>query len=101
MLATSTASMYIDAVDRLIVINIMALQIANPVVVRKVERLAKVMGLTKTGVVEQAVDRMLRELDTERTAPGRFDALLAQLDRIPDRTDAHDPLEWDELGLPR
>jgi antitoxin VapB len=93
--------MYMDTVYIIIIINLMALQIANPVVVKKVERLAKVTGLTKTGVVEQAVDRMLRELDTERTAPGRLDALLAQLDRIPDRTDAHDPLEWDELGLPR
>ncbi len=31
----------------------------------------------------------------------RFDALLAQLDRVPDRPDAVDPLAWDELGLPR
>lgn len=79
----------------------MALQIANPAVVKKVERLAKLTGLTKTGVVEQAVDRMLRALDAERTAPGRLDALLSQLDRIPERPDAHDPLQWDELGLPR
>jgi antitoxin VapB len=27
-------------------------------------------------------------------------ALLAQLDRIPDRADAFDPLPWDEQGLP-
>jgi len=31
----------------------------------------------------------------------RFRAILAQLDRIPDREDAFDPLEWDEHGLPR
>lgn len=31
----------------------------------------------------------------------RFDALLAQLDRVPDRPDAADPLAWDDLGLPR
>jgi antitoxin VapB len=28
-------------------------------------------------------------------------ALLAQLDRIPDRSDASDPLEWDDQGLPK
>jgi hypothetical protein len=27
-------------------------------------------------------------------------ALLAQFDRIPDRSDATDPLAWDEHGLP-
>jgi antitoxin VapB len=31
----------------------------------------------------------------------RAQAILAQLDRIPDRVDAFDPLEWDEHGLPR
>jgi hypothetical protein len=29
----------------------------------------------------------------------RMAALLAQLDRIPDREDAFDPLQWDEQGL--
>ena len=33
----------------------MALQIANPVVVGKVERLAKATGLSKTAVVERAL----------------------------------------------
>jgi antitoxin VapB len=28
-------------------------------------------------------------------------ALLAQLDRVPDRTDAFNPLEWDATGLPK
>jgi antitoxin VapB len=27
-------------------------------------------------------------------------ALFAQLDRIPDRADAFDPLQWDAQGLP-
>jgi antitoxin VapB len=27
-------------------------------------------------------------------------ALLAQLDQIPDRADAFDPLAWDAAGLP-
>jgi antitoxin VapB len=77
----------------------MALQIANPIVVAKVERLAKATGLTKTAVVERAIDRLAAE--TRGAAdPGRMAALLAQLDRIPDREDAFDPLQWDEQGLP-
>ena len=31
----------------------------------------------------------------------RFDALLAQIDLVPDRQDATDPLAWDDQGLPR
>ena len=81
----------------------MALQIANPVVVAKVERLAKATGLTKTALVERAVDRLASETlaaaDPARTA-APMAALLAQLDRIPDRADAFDPLPWDPLGLP-
>ncbi len=78
----------------------MALQIANPVVVAKVERLARLRGMTKTAVVEQAIDRLAGE-----TGPaaddGRMAALLAQMDRVPDRADAFDPLEWDAHGLPK
>jgi antitoxin VapB len=82
----------------------MALQIANPVVVGKVERLAKRTGLSKTAVVDRALDRLIDEIGetadaTDQTA--RLAALLAQLDRIPDRPDASDPLDWDEHGLPR
>ncbi len=77
----------------------MPLQIANPVVVEKVERLALATGLTKTALVERAVDRLAVELGVERG--DRLDALLAQFDRLPDRPDAFDPLEWDEAGLPR
>jgi antitoxin VapB len=82
----------------------MALQIANPIVVAKVERLAKATGLTKTAVVERAIDRLAS--DTQGTAdPGqqasRMAALLAQLDRVPERTDAFDPLPWDDQGLPK
>lgn len=81
----------------------MALQIANPSVVSKVERLAKRTGLSKTAVVERAVDRMLGET-ASRSGQGAHTllaALLAQLDRIPDRADASDPLQWDEHGLPK
>ena len=31
----------------------------------------------------------------------RLDAILAQLDRVPDLPHATDPLEWDAHGLPR
>lgn len=76
----------------------MALQIANPVVVEKVERLARATGLSKTALVERAVDRLAAELVVDRG--DRIDALLAQFDRLPDRPDAFDPLAWDDAGLP-
>ena len=79
----------------------MALQIANPAVVSKVERLAKATGLSKTAVVERAVDRLLSEMANTSDQTERIAALLAQLDRIPDRADAFDPLGWDEHGLPK
>lgn len=83
----------------------MALQIANPIVVKKVERLAKAVGLSKTAAVERAVDRLLGEtVGTEKTkniASANMAALLAQLDQVADRKDAFDPLAWDEHGLPK
>jgi antitoxin VapB len=78
----------------------MALQIANPVVVAKVERLARATGLTKTAVVERAIDALASQA-LATAAPGRMAALLAQLDRVPDRAEAHAPLEWDGAGLPK
>ncbi len=77
----------------------MPLQIANPVVVEKVERLARATGLTKTALVERAVDRLAAELAVERG--DRIDALLTQFDRLPDRPDAGNPIEWDDAGLPQ
>ena len=79
----------------------MPLQIANPEVVRKVDELAKATGLSKTAAVGRAVDRMLSELRGDARQADRLSALLAQLDRIPERADAYDPLTWDEHGLPR
>lgn len=79
----------------------MALQIANPAVVSKVERLAKATGLSKTAVVERAVDRLISESIGTSNKAERLAALLAQLDRIPDRPDAFDPVVWDEHGLPK
>jgi antitoxin VapB len=77
----------------------MALQIANPAVVAKVHRLARATGLTKTAVVERAIDRLAAETGGAGCAE-RMAALLAQLDRLPDREDSFDPLAWDEHGLP-
>lgn len=79
----------------------MALQIANPAVVAKVERLANATGLSKTAVVEKALDRLIGETMNQGKGGSRIKALLAQLDRIPDRSDAFDAIEWDEQGLPR
>jgi antitoxin VapB len=77
----------------------MALQIANPVVVDKVERLARSTGMTKTALVEWAVDRLALETQSP-SDPHQIASLLAQLDVIPDRADAVDPLTWDDNGLP-
>ena len=81
----------------------MALQIANPTVVAKIETLAKRTGLTKTAAVERAVDALLND---RSVAPGdnawdRLNALLAQIDLIPRIENPRDPLEWDEHGLPK
>jgi antitoxin VapB len=90
----------IDGVDFNIEDLSMPLQIANPTVVGKVERHARVTGLSKTAAVERAVDQLLRELEGAAEPAACARALLAQLDRIPDRADAVDPLPWDEAGLP-
>ena len=79
----------------------MPLQIADPTVVRKVEQLAKIAGLSKTAAVERAVDHLLSKTETTTDQAERMAALLAQIDRIPERTDAFDPLQWDQHGLPR
>lgn len=58
----------------------MALQIANPTVIAKIERLVKSTGLTKTGAVEKAVDALLaNQAGGEATdAWDRMDAILRQ-----------------------
>jgi len=93
--------MYIGHIDINIRLQFMALQIANPNVVSKVERLAKSTGLSKTAVVERALDRLISETSGASDQTARMAALLSQLDRIPDRADAFDPLEWDAHGLPK
>ena len=81
----------------------MPIQIANPTVVAKIERLAAATGLTKTAAVEMAVDGMLtdRPNASDDDFEARALAILAQMDRIPDRTDAFAAIEWDERGLPQ
>jgi antitoxin VapB len=93
--------MYIRCVEINIAEPHMPIQIANPAVVSKVERAAKRMGLNKTAVVDRALDRLLSESDKPAHDAGRLAALLAQLDRIPDRSDKTNPLQWDKNGLPK
>jgi antitoxin VapB len=89
-----------DSIDLTICDVIMALRIANPIVLAKVERLARATGLTKAAIVERAIDGLA--LQTQGPAdPGRMAALLAQLDRVPEREDAFDALSWDAHGLPK
>lgn len=78
----------------------MALQIANPVVIEKVERVARATGLNKTAVVDKALDLLANAALEPSDQGARFEALLAQMDRVPERADACDPLHWDEHGLP-
>lgn len=77
----------------------MPLQIANPRVVDKVERLARRTGLSKTAVVEQAIDKFDRQAAADDSI-ARIRAAVAQISKLPERPDAYDPLEWDENGLP-
>jgi antitoxin VapB len=39
---------------------LMALQIANPTVVNKIQALARLKGISKTAAVENAVDKMVK-----------------------------------------
>lgn len=81
----------------------MPVQIANPQVVAKIERLSRAAGLGKTAAVEAAVDRMLEEVaGPEEADPwAGVDAILAQLRRLPPRPDAFEAVEYDERGLPK
>jgi antitoxin VapB len=84
----------------------MAIQIANPQVVQKIEWLASTMNVGKTAAVEKAIDALSQKLamgEADRQTGAihaRAMTLLSQLDRIPDRTDSFDPLAWDAQGLP-
>jgi len=55
-------------------------------------------------IVPPAWTPRLARLEPARDDPDawrRLDAILAQLDRVPDLPGATDPLDWDERGLPR
>lgn len=81
----------------------MAIQIANPSVVAKIERLATLTGPSKTAAVGIAVEGVLGEFDeiADRTfARSQWSSILKQLHAIPDRPGAIDPLQWDDHGLP-
>ncbi|RAU23615.1 transcriptional regulator [Paramagnetospirillum kuznetsovii] len=81
----------------------MSIQIANPQVVAKINRLARATSLGKTAVVEAAVDRMLAELaDRAEPAPwGGIEAIVAQMHQLAPRHDAFDAVEYDHMGLPK
>lgn len=78
----------------------MPLQIENPDLVNKVEKLARATGWTKLAVVERAVDHLAREVEAGHSV-NRLTAILSQFDRVPEQPGSCDPLEWDELGLPK
>jgi len=78
----------------------MSLQIANIDASDKVVRLANATGLSKTAAVERAVDRLLQETEAATDTQQRLRALMQQFDRIPDRSNAVNSLQWDAHGLP-
>jgi len=81
----------------------MPVQIANPQVVAKIERLSRAIGVGKTAAVEAALDRMLAQLEIGPAGGDRWaglDAIVAQMHRIPPRPDAYDAVTYDETGLP-
>jgi antitoxin VapB len=81
----------------------MAIQIVNPVVLEKISELAKVTGLTKTSVVEKAIDDLLRNqgIDVQTNQSKKMLVLLAQFDRA-DKNGSYEKtvITWDENGLP-
>ena len=69
--------------------------------------LGGVSGMSERPVapVIASPDRML---SNQHARPGggqdpwdRLDAILSQIDRIPDLPEPFDPLDWDQRGLPR
>jgi antitoxin VapB len=78
----------------------LGIQLANPQVVEKVNRLAKQRGLTKTKVIDRALD-VFSASQLEVAEPAAFDALFRQMDQIQDLPVSRNPLEWDEQGLPK
>lgn len=85
-----------------------AVQIANPVVVQKIEWLANSMKLGKTAVVDRAMDvliaQRLHEMHSQTpefiSTHQRLQTLLTQLDNIADQPQTTAALDWDANGLP-
>lgn len=88
----------------------MAIQIANPEVVRKIEWLAATLNTSKTAAVERALDAFsgtltvsdlteAKRLDRERRKAVMLE-ILATCDRLPDTAPGKNDLDWDEHGLP-
>ncbi|NYZ17558.1 hypothetical protein HL658_33870 [Azospirillum sp. RWY-5-1] len=66
----------------------MTLRIADPGLVAKIDRLARMTGLGPAQAVETAVDQMLAGRESEAGDDAVWEqatAILAELDRIPDR----------------
>jgi antitoxin VapB len=89
----------------------MAMQIANPEVVRKIEWLATALNTSKTAAVERALDAYKLNLalpDQQSAKQRRRDEfmrdvlpILAQFDALPStQASAKNDLDWDENGLP-
>ncbi|HMC02751.1 MAG TPA: type II toxin-antitoxin system VapB family antitoxin [Cellulomonadaceae bacterium] len=86
----------------------MGLNIKNERVHQLVREAAQRTGLSQTGVIEEALNHYLRDLDEERSAARRrvdeilavFDARLSDQDRA-EMTELMDDLYADETGLPR
>jgi antitoxin VapB len=89
-----------------------AVQIANPLVVQKIERLAQTMKLGKTAVIDRALDVLAEQHQNDgiaiQTMPKaepltpqqKFLNILAEIHKIPDLPNPIDPFNWDEHGLP-
>ena len=90
--------MYIIDIDMFMKVD-MAIQIANPAVIGKIEQLAKLTGLNKTAAVEKAVDEMLRE-QLREAMHAELHRIAETFDTIPGDKPATDPVHWDENGLP-
>ena len=88
--------------------QLMGLNIKNERVHQLVREAAQRTGLSQTGVIEEALNHYLRDLDEERSAARRrvdeilavFDARLSDQDRA-EMTELMEDLYADETGLPR
>lgn len=89
----------------------MAVQIANPDVVRKIEWLAATLNTSKTSAVERALDAYKLNFSTSEDQAAKkrradeflreIRPVLAKFDALPDiNPDAKNDLDWDENGLP-